>query len=273
MYGDEHIDCADDDLRDRSGRFVITVAANLLPVCHERHRIRNDQSHAVRVEHGIVDVDRRFPRHSRHDLPRGADPVRSARNDSEHSCTADSPVAGDLVLSLVSVSSGTATQPAAYTAGSTIATNVRTANAYVLSASGASTYGGTWTWGTSNTSALQTVSFAANTSPVVAAVASNNSNTAGYQVNVPTGTVNGDLLIGVVASDFGTFAGNALGTGWTELTTSEYNGGTNAFHVGLWARVRPRNPRPTRCRTTALTPWVRSSGSPAGTQPRVSPEQ
>lgn len=155
---------------------------------------------------------------------------------------ATAPPAGDLVLSLVSVSSGTATKPTAYTAGSTIATNVRTANAYVLSADGTSTYGGTWTWGSSNTSALQTVSFSANTAPVVATVASANNNTAGYPVSVPTGTVDNDLLIGVVASDFGTFAGNVLGTGWTALTTSTYDGGTNAFHIGLWARVASSEP-------------------------------
>lgn len=81
-----------------------------------------------------------------------------------------------------------------------------------------------------------------STAPVVANVTSANSNSAGYPVNVPPGTVNGDLLIGAVASDFGTFAGNAFGTGWTELTTSEYNGGTNAFHVGLWARVASSEP-------------------------------
>jgi hypothetical protein len=155
---------------------------------------------------------------------------------------ATAPPAGDLVLSLVSVSTGTATQPAAYTAGSTIATNVRTANAYVLSADGVSTYGGNWTWGTSNTSALQTVSFAANTSPVVASVASADNNSVSFPVSVPTGTANGDLLIGAVASDWGTDAGNAFPAGWTKLTTSSYTAGSNAFHIAVYARVAASEP-------------------------------
>ena len=79
-------------------------------------------------------------------------------------------------------------------------------------------------------------------SPRVAGLASANSNSAGYPVNVPGGTVNTDLLIGVVASDFGTAAGNALGTGWTPLTTSSYDGGTNGFHTQLWGRAASSEP-------------------------------
>lgn len=73
------------------------------------------------------------------------------------------PPAGDLVMSMVTVSPGsTATnQPSPYLLGSGTTTNVVTQNGYVLSADGTSTYGGSWNWGTSNTSALQTVSFAA----------------------------------------------------------------------------------------------------------------
>lgn len=76
---------------------------------------------------------------------------------------AAAPAAGDLVLTLATASSGTLTQPAAFTKGSFGTTNVATANAYVLSADGSSTYGGTWTLGTTNTSAEQTVAFAGST--------------------------------------------------------------------------------------------------------------
>lgn len=81
------------------------------------------------------------------------------------------------------------------------------------------------------------------TAPVVASVASNNSNSASYTVAVPTGTTNGDLLIGVVASDFGTSAGNAFPTpAFTALTTSSFDAGTNAMHVLLYARVASSEP-------------------------------
>lgn len=75
---------------------------------------------------------------------------------------ATAPAAGDLVLSLTSVSSGTATQPSPYLMGSQRTTGPTTSNAYILAADGVSTYGGTWTWGTSNSSALSTVVFAAD---------------------------------------------------------------------------------------------------------------
>lgn len=78
--------------------------------------------------------------------------------------------------------------------------------------------------------------------PVVAAVASADNNSISYAVSVPTGTANGDLLIGVVASDWGTDAGNAFPAGWTKLTTSSYSAGTNAFHVALYARVASSEP-------------------------------
>lgn len=80
------------------------------------------------------------------------------------------------------------------------------------------------------------------TAPVVASVASNNGNSASYTVAVPTGTANGDLLIGVVASDFGTSAGNSFPAGWTALTTSTYDPGTNLMHVKLYARVAASEP-------------------------------
>ena len=74
---------------------------------------------------------------------------------------ATAPVAGDLVLSMIEVSTGTATPPAAYTKGSFTVTTASSCIGYVLAADGASTYSGTWTWGTSNTSDLQTVAFGA----------------------------------------------------------------------------------------------------------------
>lgn len=81
------------------------------------------------------------------------------------------------------------------------------------------------------------------TAPVVASPATTgSSNSASYTVAVPTSTANGDLLIGVVASDFGTSAGNSFPAGWTALTTSTYDGGTDAFHVKLYARVAASEP-------------------------------
>jgi hypothetical protein len=62
-------------------------------------------------------------------------------------------------MTLIEVSTGTATKPTAYTAGSNRTTTITSAIGYILSADGSSTYGGTWTWGTTNTSALQTVAF------------------------------------------------------------------------------------------------------------------
>lgn len=66
---------------------------------------------------------------------------------------------GDLVMSLTAVSSGTATQPSPYLLGSQRTTGPTTSNAYILATDGSSTYGGAWTWGTTNTSALTTVLF------------------------------------------------------------------------------------------------------------------
>lgn len=79
--------------------------------------------------------------------------------------------------------------------------------------------------------------------PVLAAVASNNNNSTSYTVAVPTGTANNDLLIGAVASDFGTAAGNAFPTpAWTALATASYDGGTNFSHLLLYARIAASEP-------------------------------
>ena len=78
--------------------------------------------------------------------------------------------------------------------------------------------------------------------PTVATSASGSSNSASYTVAVPTGTANNDLLIGVCANDFGTFAGNSFPAGWTALSTSTYDGGTNGFHLGLWGRIAASEP-------------------------------
>lgn len=73
---------------------------------------------------------------------------------------AAAPPAGDLVLSLVFAAAGTLTKPAAFTQGSSTTTTTSAANGYVLSADGASTYGGTWSLSASNSNAAETVSFA-----------------------------------------------------------------------------------------------------------------
>lgn len=71
------------------------------------------------------------------------------------------PPAGDLVLTFCEAGSGTLTPASPFTKGSSGTTGASTAIGFVLSADGASTYGSTWTLGTANTSAAQTVSFAA----------------------------------------------------------------------------------------------------------------
>jgi len=71
------------------------------------------------------------------------------------------PPAGDLVLTFCMAGSGTLTPPSPFTKGSSGTTGASTAIGYVLSADGSSTYAATWTLGTANTSAGQTVSFAA----------------------------------------------------------------------------------------------------------------
>lgn len=80
------------------------------------------------------------------------------------------------------------------------------------------------------------------TAPAVAAVASADNNSVNYSVSVPAGTVDGDLLVGVVASDWGTDAGNAFPAAWGKLATSSYSAGTNAFHVALYTRVAASEP-------------------------------
>jgi hypothetical protein len=74
---------------------------------------------------------------------------------------AASAAAGALVITNCEAGSGTLTPGAAFAKGSSGATGASIANGYVLSASGASTYASTWTLGTANTSAAQTVSLTA----------------------------------------------------------------------------------------------------------------
>jgi len=75
----------------------------------------------------------------------------------------------------------------------------------------------------------------------VATVASGNG-TGNYTVNVPASTANGDLLIAVNASDWSTLALEDVPAGFTTLTTSRYDGGTNAVHVALGYRIASSEP-------------------------------
>lgn len=82
--------------------------------------------------------------------------------------------------------------------------------------------------------------------PTVASVSSGDSGSP--TVTIPTGTTNGDLLIAVNASDWNTLALNDVppafktGTGGITLGTSDYDGGSNAFHVALGARIANNEP-------------------------------
>jgi hypothetical protein len=80
------------------------------------------------------------------------------------------------------------------------------------------------------------------TAPSVAGVESGDG-TSNFPVAVPAGTTDGELLIGVVASDWNTLANNTLPlASWTALPTSDYDGGTNQVHVGLFYRVASSEP-------------------------------
>lgn len=74
---------------------------------------------------------------------------------------ATAPVTGDLVLTCEEAGSGTLTPGSPFTVGSSGTTGASIANAFVLGADGVSTFGSTWTLGTANTSAAQTVAFQA----------------------------------------------------------------------------------------------------------------
>lgn len=75
---------------------------------------------------------------------------------------ASAPPTFDLVLTFCMAGSGTLTPAAPFVAGSSGSSGASTAIAYALS-DGVSTFGSTWTLGTSNTSAAQTVSFRSST--------------------------------------------------------------------------------------------------------------
>lgn len=75
----------------------------------------------------------------------------------------------------------------------------------------------------------------------VATVASGNG-TANFTVSVPAGTTNGDLLIAVNASDWSTLASEDVPAGFTALTTSRYDGGSNKVHIALGYRIASSEP-------------------------------
>lgn len=68
------------------------------------------------------------------------------------------------------------------------------------------------------------------------------SGTANFTVSVPTGTANGDLLIAVNASDWSTLALEDVPAGFTALTTSRYDGGSNKVHIALGYRIASSEP-------------------------------
>lgn len=74
------------------------------------------------------------------------------------------------------------------------------------------------------------------------ATVTSNTGTGNYLVNVPASTANGDLLIAVNASDWSTLALEDVPAGFTGLTTSRYDGGTNAIHIALGYRIASSEP-------------------------------
>jgi len=63
-----------------------------------------------------------------------------------------------------------------------------------------------------------------------------------YPVNVPAGTVDGDLLVAVNVSEWNTIANNAVPAGFTRLTTSEFDGGANGMHISIGYRIAASEP-------------------------------
>ena len=78
--------------------------------------------------------------------------------------------------------------------------------------------------------------------PIVAGSATNHSNAGNFNVSVPAGTQNDDLLIAINASDWDTLANTGVPTGFTALTTSGYDGGTNNVHVAVGYRIASSEP-------------------------------
>lgn len=74
------------------------------------------------------------------------------------------------------------------------------------------------------------------------AAATSGSGTNNYAVAVPEGTVDGDLLIAVNASDWSTLASCGVPAGFAALTTAQYDGGTNQVHIALGWRDAASEP-------------------------------
>ena len=78
--------------------------------------------------------------------------------------------------------------------------------------------------------------------PVAAGSATGHGSSTSYTVNVPAGTQDGDLLIAVSASDWETLADHAVPTGFTALSTSSYDGGSNSIHAAIGYRIASSEP-------------------------------
>lgn len=69
----------------------------------------------------------------------------------------------------------------------------------------------------------------------IVAAASQSGDTATLTVSKPTGTANGDLMLGFQCSDYGTYANLTAPAGWNFLTGLDR--GTNLLHFKVWYRV------------------------------------
>lgn len=78
--------------------------------------------------------------------------------------------------------------------------------------------------------------------PVVASSNSASGTSSTVNVTAPTGTASGDLLIAVSATDAGTMAQTGIPTGFTQLSTSSYDGGSNKVHVNVGQKVAGSEP-------------------------------
>lgn len=79
-------------------------------------------------------------------------------------------------------------------------------------------------------------------SPPAIGPTTSGSGTANFSLNVPAGTVDGDLLIAINSSDFGTLAANPIPGGFTALSTATYDGGNNAVHIAVGYRIAASEP-------------------------------
>jgi hypothetical protein len=155
--------------------------------------------------------------------------------------------AGDLVITGCFAASGTLTAGSPFTTGSTTTTTTSSANGYVLSASGSSTYASTWALGTSNTNANYVVSFAQAVGPTRINFAKASAASGAACTTASFTWQAGDLFVAVQGNEDGS----------TPPATPTFSGGTFTVPTG----GGPYGNDASHCYARAVTCTVAGSGS------------